>query len=83
MYKVPYKKTSLFSNIVEDYIEDKVPKDFYNRLPCVENFNEQIKEKSKQIINQGSSFFKKEFKEVFNSNPEPIFESETNYQLAS
>ena len=52
MYKVPYKKTSLFSNIVEDYIEDKVPKDFYNRLPCVENFNEQIKEKSKQIINR-------------------------------
>jgi transcriptional regulator with XRE-family HTH domain len=63
--------------ILASYYENKIEEFSFEDF-----FNFEVS-KSKQIINQGSSFFKKEFKEVFNSNPEPIFESESNYQLAS
>lgn len=63
--------------ILASYYENKIEEFSFEDV-----FNFEVS-KSKQIINQGSSFFKKEFKEVFNSNPESIFESESNYQLAS
>jgi transcriptional regulator with XRE-family HTH domain len=63
--------------ILASYYENKIEEFSFEDV-----FNFEVS-KSKQIINQGSSFFKKEFKEVFNSNPELIFKSESNYQLAS
>jgi len=43
---IPFKKTTYFSNLICDYIEEKESlKPFYHRFPNIDNFKEQIKEK--------------------------------------
>ncbi len=43
-----YKETNYFSSLITDYLDQKVElKQFYNRFPALENFKEQIDEKSK------------------------------------
>ena len=63
--------------ILASYYENKI-EEF--SLEYFFNFDVSI---SKLITDQGSSFFRQEFKEVFNSKPKLIVESESNYQLAS
>ncbi len=45
--QIPYKKTGYFSKMMLDYIaQEKSVAPFYNRFPSLENFTEQLKEKS-------------------------------------
>jgi hypothetical protein len=46
---IPYHQTKSFSKFILDYISgDKSLAPFYNRLPKLENFKEQILEKYKE-----------------------------------
>lgn len=43
---IPFKETHYFSNLICDYLDQKKElKPFYNRLPSLENFGNQIEEK--------------------------------------
>ncbi|SFW29886.1 bacillithiol biosynthesis cysteine-adding enzyme BshC [Cellulophaga fucicola] len=47
---IPYHKTGYFSSLMCDYLEEKKELDlFYNRFPNLENFKDQIAEKSKNF----------------------------------
>ena len=44
---IPYKETNYFTKLITDYLEEKEElKHFYNRFPKLENFKEQLDEKS-------------------------------------
>src|SRR5687768_3302135 len=48
--KIPLADTKAFAPFFLDYIDQKAPlKPFYNRFPLLENFNDQIAEKSKSF----------------------------------
>ena len=51
-HKIPYKKTLSFSKIVEDYLDERASKMFYNRFPVIENIKDQIHQRSKQSVNR-------------------------------
>lgn len=52
-YKIPYKDTFQFSNLILDYLnEDKKLESFVNYFPRKENFIKQIKLKASQKINR-------------------------------
>ncbi|MFD0933404.1 bacillithiol biosynthesis cysteine-adding enzyme BshC [Psychroflexus salinarum] len=45
---LPFRSTGYFSDLISDYIEEKQNlKPFYNRFPSIDNFKDQIEEKSK------------------------------------
>ena len=48
VHKIKYKDTYSFSKLVENYTEKSVDPSMYNRYPCLSDFSDQIKEKSKQ-----------------------------------
>ena len=53
LIEIPYHQTKSFSKFILDYISgDKSLAPFYNRLPKLENFKEQILEKQKQPLNR-------------------------------
>ena len=52
VHKIKYKDTNYFSELVEDYTQKLVNKELYNRFPSIDNFLEQINEKSKQDLDR-------------------------------
>lgn len=47
---IPFKETPYFSNLILDYLDQEENlKSFYNRFPSLENFKEQIDEKSQSF----------------------------------
>tara|TARA_B000000532_G_scaffold244238_1_gene243336 strand:- start:1501 stop:3036 length:1536 start_codon:yes stop_codon:yes gene_type:complete len=52
VHKIKYKDTYSFSKLVENYTEISVDPSMYNRYPCLSDFSDQIKEKSKQYIDR-------------------------------
>ena len=47
---IPFKDTNYFSDFICDYLAEKPElKEFYHRFPKLENFEAQIKEKSKSF----------------------------------
>ena len=52
VHKIRYKDTSFFSKLVENYTEKSIDENMYNRYPSLQDFSEQIKEKSKQYIDR-------------------------------
>ncbi len=52
-FKIPYKTTNSFSKLIIDYLnEDKKLQPFINHFPSLENFEKQIVEKKKHIVNR-------------------------------
>lgn len=51
-HKIPYKQTSFFSKIVEDYLDGELSNVFYNRVPFLDNISDQIEQKRLQDINR-------------------------------
>lgn len=52
VHKIKYNDTNHFSELVEDYSQELVNKELYNRFPSTDNFLEQINEKSKQDLDR-------------------------------
>ena len=46
VHKIRYKDTSCFSKLVENYTEQTIEKQLFNRYPDLSEFSEQINEKS-------------------------------------
>ena len=52
-YNIPYGNTDIFSQLILDYLnQDKKLNNFYNRYPNIDNFKNQIKEKSNHNIDR-------------------------------
>ncbi|MBZ9628060.1 bacillithiol biosynthesis cysteine-adding enzyme BshC [Psychroflexus sp. CAK1W] len=61
---LPFRSTGFFSDLISDYIEEKQNlKPFYNRFPSVDNFKDQLEEKSKSYTKD----YRKGLVEVLNS----------------
>lgn len=52
VHKIRYKDTSCFSKLVENYTEQTIEKQLFNRYPDLSEFSEQINEKSSQNIDR-------------------------------
>ncbi|MCF7560242.1 bacillithiol biosynthesis cysteine-adding enzyme BshC [Sabulilitoribacter multivorans] len=55
-HSIPFYKTGYFSSLICDYLDEKTElKPFYNRFPNIENFKNQIEEKSLSFQPQSRS----------------------------
>lgn len=70
---LPFRSTGFFSDLISDYIEKKENLEpFYNRFPSIENFKDQIEEKSKSYNHN----YREHLVEVLNSQYESLSVSE-------
>ncbi|MUU77676.1 bacillithiol biosynthesis cysteine-adding enzyme BshC [Winogradskyella endarachnes] len=71
---IPFKETHYFSDFICDYLAEKPElKDFYHRFPKLENFEAQIKEKSKSFRSEARNHITKVLEHQYkNLNPSDV-----------
>ena len=63
---IPFKETNYFSDFICDYLAEKEElKEFYHRFPKLENFEAQIKEKSKSFRSEARNHITKVLKHQY------------------